>query len=136
MALRDRLARWLGLEAKASQTAKLIAWTSAGQPVWTPRDFAALAREGFAKNADRLSLGAHDRRSRGVRAAVPVRGRARGRRRIRCSTLLAQPNPMQCGPDLLEAWYGHLLVAGNAYLEAVVGRRAACASCMCCGPTA
>ena len=34
-------------------------------------------------------------------------------------TLIAQPNPMQCGPDLLEAWYGHLLVAGNAYLEAV-----------------
>ena len=26
---------------------------------------------------------------------------------------------MQCGPDLLEAWYGHLMVAGNAYLEAV-----------------
>ncbi len=33
--------------------------------------------------------------------------------------LLARPNPMQCGPDLLEAWYGHLMVAGNAYLEAV-----------------
>ena len=33
--------------------------------------------------------------------------------------LIAQPNPMQCGPDLFEAWYGHLLVAGNAYLEAV-----------------
>ena len=51
MGLRDRLARWLGLEAKASQTAKLIAWTSAGQPVWSPRDYAALAREGYAKNA-------------------------------------------------------------------------------------
>jgi hypothetical protein len=26
---------------------------------------------------------------------------------------------MQCVPDLLETWYGHLIVAGNAYLEAV-----------------
>jgi phage portal protein BeeE len=51
MALGERLARWLGLEAKASRTAKLIAWTAHGQPVWTPRDLASLAREGFAKNA-------------------------------------------------------------------------------------
>jgi phage portal protein BeeE len=40
----------LSLEAKASKTAKFIAWASGGQPVWTPRDFASLAREGFAKN--------------------------------------------------------------------------------------
>jgi HK97 family phage portal protein len=33
--------------------------------------------------------------------------------------LLARPNPAQCQPELLEAWYGFLLVAGNAYLEAV-----------------
>ena len=33
--------------------------------------------------------------------------------------LLAKPNPAHCAPDLFEAWYGHLLVAGNAYLEAV-----------------
>ena len=53
LTLRERLAQLLGFapEAKASKTAKFIAWTSAGQPVWTPRDFAALAREGFAKNA-------------------------------------------------------------------------------------
>ena len=49
--LRERLARLFGLEDKASRTAKLIAWAAAGQPVWTPRDLASLAREGFAKNA-------------------------------------------------------------------------------------
>jgi phage portal protein BeeE len=49
--LRERLARLFGLEAKASRTAKLIAWAAGGQPVWTPRDLASLAREGFAKNA-------------------------------------------------------------------------------------
>ena len=38
---------------------------------------------------------------------------------IRCSTLLKKPNPHQGGADFLEALYGHLLVAGNAYVEAV-----------------
>jgi HK97 family phage portal protein len=33
--------------------------------------------------------------------------------------LLARPAPGQTGTDLLEAWYGYLLVAGNAYLEVV-----------------
>ena len=33
--------------------------------------------------------------------------------------LLARPNPVSSAPDLLEAWYGFLLVSGNAYLEAV-----------------
>ena len=35
-------------------------------------------------------------------------------------TLLKMPNAHQSGADLLEALYGHLLVAGNAYAEAVV----------------
>ncbi|HXG79593.1 MAG TPA: phage portal protein, partial [Methyloceanibacter sp.] len=49
--LRSVLARLFGrMEAKASKTAKLVAFASGGQPVWTPRDFTALAREGFAKN--------------------------------------------------------------------------------------
>jgi HK97 family phage portal protein len=34
--------------------------------------------------------------------------------------LLARPNPGQAGADFLEALTGHLLVAGNAYVEAVV----------------
>ena len=33
--------------------------------------------------------------------------------------LIARPTPVSSAPDLLEAWYGFLLVSGNAYLEAV-----------------
>jgi HK97 family phage portal protein len=33
--------------------------------------------------------------------------------------LIARPNPVQSGTDLLENFYGALLVSGNAYLEAV-----------------
>ena len=33
--------------------------------------------------------------------------------------LVAQPNSDQARPDLLETFYGHLTVTGDAYLEAV-----------------
>ena len=73
-------------EQKASRTSRLIAIESGGRARWTPRDYAALAREGYIKNAIvhravRLiaeSVG-------GV--LVPVAGgRGRARPRIRCST--------------------------------------------------
>lgn len=57
----SRLGRWLGAgrrarpagggQRKASAAGPLIALQSPGRPVWTPRDYAALAREGFARNA-------------------------------------------------------------------------------------
>jgi phage portal protein BeeE len=37
-------------EFKESQAKTLVAVTAAGRPVWTPRDYECLAREGFAKN--------------------------------------------------------------------------------------
>jgi phage portal protein BeeE len=49
--------------------------------------------------------------------------------------LLRQPNPRQAGGEFMEALYGHLLVAGNCYIEAVAAT-ASCANCMRCGPTA
>ena len=38
-------------EIKASRTARLIALESPGRARWTPRDYAALAREGYIANA-------------------------------------------------------------------------------------
>ena len=86
--------------------------------MWTPRDLAALAREGFAKNAIVY---------RAVRMIAEAAGSVPlylfdGTSEIDEHPLLAllsRPNPMQGAPDLFEAWYGHLMVAGNAYLEAV-----------------
>jgi HK97 family phage portal protein len=118
MTLRERLAKWLGLEAKASKTAKLIAWTAGGQPVWTPRDFSSLAREGFAKNAVVYRA---VRMIAEAAASVPL-FLFDGETEVDehpLLKLLARPNPSQCKPELLEAFFGHLLVAGNAYLEAV-----------------
>ena len=105
-------------EIKASRTGPLIALTGAGRPRWTPRDYAALASEGFAKNpvvyrcvrmiaeaAASVSLTVFED---GVRAADHALAR-----------LLARPNPEQSGPEWLEGLYGALQTAGNAYVEAV-----------------
>jgi HK97 family phage portal protein len=109
-------------ESKASRTAAVFAWQGVGRPVWTPRDYAALAREGYQRNpvvhravrmvaeaAAGVTLVAFD----GEREAAghPVLG------------LLARPNGRDGGAALLQAVYGHLLVSGNAYLERVdIGR--------------
>ena len=120
MGFGERLRRLFagGLEEKASKTAKFIAWASGGQAVWSPRDAASLAREGFAKNAIVYRC---VRMIAEAAASVPLYlfDGAREIDNHPLLRLLHRPNAMQCGPDLLEAWYGHLMVAGNAYLEAV-----------------
>jgi HK97 family phage portal protein len=104
--------------AKSSATAPLIALHHTGQPVWSPRDYATFAREGYARNpivyrAVRMIAEAA--------ASVPLR-LFEGAAEIEehpLLALLAHPNAAACGPDLLEDWYGYLLIAGNAYMEAV-----------------
>ena len=109
-------------EQKASRTGQLIALQSAGRARWTPRDYAALAREGYHRNAivhRAVKLVAENA------ASVPflrLRGR-RGARPHPLLDLLARPNPRQDGAAFLEAVCAHLLLAGNAYVEAVTRRR-------------
>jgi HK97 family phage portal protein len=103
---------------KSSATSPLIALHAPGQPIWSPRDYAAFSREGYAKNplvyrAIRMVAEAA--------ASIPVHLFDHDRRLSQhpLLDLLAQPNATCCGPDLLEDWYGYLLIAGNAYMEAV-----------------
>ena len=113
-----RLSHTVTPATKASATAPLIALHHTGQPVWSPRDYAAFAREGYARNpivyrAVRMIAEAA--------ASVPLR-LFEGASEIAehpLLDLLAQPNAAACGPDMLEDWYGYLLIAGNAYMEAV-----------------
>ena len=103
---------------KSSATSPLIALHHTGQPIWSPRDYSAFAREGYSRNpivyrAVRMISEAA--------ASIPVRLHE-GPHRLDAHPLLdllAQPNAMACGPDLMEDWYGYLLIAGNAYMEAV-----------------
>ena len=116
--VRMRQRRAPHLTHKASATAPLIAFTSNHQPVWTPRDYAAFAREGFTQNA---IVYRSVRMIAEAAASVPLLLYA-GANEIEdhpLLDLLRQPNPVSSRVDLLEAWYGYLLVSGNAYLEAV-----------------
>ncbi len=105
-------------EAKASRALQGLAITGAGRPVWTPRDYGALAREGFQRNA---VVHRAVRLVSEAAASLPLVVREGGREATGhpLLALLARPNPREAGPRLLESVYGHLLVSGNAYVEAV-----------------
>jgi HK97 family phage portal protein len=105
-------------ERKSSRSARLIAIESGGRARWTPRDYAALAREGYQCNAIVHRAVRLIAESIGALTFVLYEGAAE------LSThplldLLARPNPRQDGASLLEAVSSHLLLAGNAYIEAV-----------------
>jgi len=102
---------------KESAAKPLIALASPGAPRWTPRDYARLAREGYVANpvAHRCV-----RMIAEAAASLPLAVRRAGQRSDAdpLSVLLAAPNPDQSAAELFEAAFGHLLTAGNAYLEA------------------
>lgn len=121
MTLRDtitRLFRASPPETKASHVARLLQFDSGGRARWTPRDYAALARAGFLNNAI-----VH----RSVRlvaenvAAVTFLAYEGEQERDRhpILDLLARPNPRADQASFLEAVVANLLIAGNAYIEAV-----------------
>ncbi|MBZ6076396.1 phage portal protein [Microvirga puerhi] len=114
------LTRWLRdpPEAKASRAPSSVAFYVAGQAVWTPRDYGALAREGFQKNA---IVHRAVRLVSEAAASLPLVLKTRGGEAIEhpLLDLLAQPNVREGGQRFLESVFGHLLVSGNAYVEAV-----------------
>ncbi len=105
-------------EAKASRAAALVALVAGHRPRWTPLDYAALAREGYGRNPV-----AH----RCVRLVAEAVGQVAfllhegGQEHVDhpLLDLIARPNPRSTGPELLAALAGHLMLAGNAYVEAV-----------------
>jgi len=116
--LLSRLFRSTPPEAKASRALQAVAISLVGRPVWTPRDYAALSREGFQKNAvvhRAVRLVAE------AAASLPLtlldRGQALSQHAL--LALVARPNPREGGQRFLESVYGHLMVSGNAYVEAV-----------------
>src|SRR4051812_40258392 len=116
----NTLTRWFQAppEAKASRAQSAVAFYFEGRAVWTPRDYAALAREGFQRNAivhRAVRLVAE------AAASLPLTLKQDGRDLAAhpLLSLLSRPNPREGGARFLESVYGHLLVSGNAYLEAV-----------------
>ncbi|MDB5592600.1 phage portal protein [Enterovirga sp.] len=88
-----------------------------GRPVWTPRDYAALSREGFQRNA---VVHRAVRLISEAAATIPLTLLDAGRQvdTHPLLDLLAAPNRREAGTRFMEGVYGHLMVSGNAYLQA------------------
>ena len=104
-------------EVKDSRAGPLVALSAMGRPRWTPRDYASLANEGFAKNPVAYRC---VRMIAEAAAATPLVVFLEGVRTEdhTLARLLAKPNPEQSGAEWLEGLYGWLQTAGNAYVEA------------------
>ncbi|WP_082735817.1 phage portal protein [Polycladidibacter stylochi] len=105
-------------EIKASRTMKLAALTKQGQARWTPRDYAALAREGYSKNPVVYRC---VRMISEAAASLPLT-LVKGRDELQqhpLLELLQQPSQGTTAASFWEAVYGNLLTAGNAYIEQV-----------------
>ena len=115
----DRLKTFLGVpESKSSRTAQVLAFASGGRARWTPRDYAALAREGYLANA----VVHRAVRMIAENAASCVYLLYDGARELEAhplAQLLSRPNPKQDGASLFEMLYAHMLLSGNAYIEGV-----------------
>ncbi|MES2541761.1 MAG: phage portal protein [Pseudomonadota bacterium] len=107
-------------ERKASAVGRVIAWGNAGRVAWSPRDTASLTRTGFQGNPVGFRV---VRLIAEAAAALPLVCQTHEQRfeTHPVLDLIGRPNGAQGRAEFLEAVYGYLLLAGNAYVEAVPG---------------
>ncbi len=121
MGFRDWMRRALGVEVKASATTQALV-RNLPDAVWTPRDYQALSREGYATNP--WVYACITEIARGI-AGIPWRlyqGRGEAARELDSHPLLdllRRPNPEQGYGAWAEQLVSFLLIAGNSYVEAV-----------------
>lgn len=105
-------------ETKTSTAGPIISSWQVGQPVWSGRDYAAFADEGYVRNV--VSFRCVKMISTGA-ASIPwllYNGKTEVTEHP-ILNLLKQPAPGIGGLQLFEAWYSYLLIAGNGYMEGV-----------------
>ncbi|VAV95989.1 Gene Transfer Agent portal protein [hydrothermal vent metagenome] len=104
-------------EVKKSQAHSLISLHTTGNPVWTPRNYEAFAKQGFAENAiGYRCVKMIAEAAASVNLHVVEDGEALATHPLQ--ELLQKPNPAESGRNLLESFYSFLQISGNAYLEA------------------
>ena len=105
-------------ETKMSRANSVVALGQLGKPQWSPRNYNALAGKGYAQNPVVYRC---VRMISEAAASVPLyvfeSGGGMGEHPL--LQLLRNPNPRQAGASFFEAVIGHLLIGGDAYVEAV-----------------
>jgi len=116
---RSRVTAPSSLVETKSSAQPLIALQLSGGAHWTPREFTALCREGYARNPVAYRC---VRMISEAAASVPFQTRRAGQALSDdpAAKFLSRSHPQQSATETLEAFYGYLQVGGNAYLEAVL----------------
>jgi HK97 family phage portal protein len=113
----EKIRSLLAGERKSFALQPVVQLHTIGRPQWTPRNYAAMAREGFAANAVGYRC---VRMIAEAAASVPLLcydgAKELGAHPMKA--LLSRPNPGQTGRELVETILFYLLLAGNAYIEA------------------
>src|SRR5262245_66609521 len=102
-------------ESKSSLAGRLIALEHGGRPRWTSRDYTALAREGYARNAIVYRAVRMIAESIGSLCFVLYDGAAE-RDAHPLLDLVRRPNPRPDGATLFECVGSHLLLDGHCYI--------------------
>lgn len=110
--------RGLGFSRKASGAGQVISAHNVGQPVWTDRRYDLLAQEAYRKNAVAFRCISMIASSAAYCPMLLFSGDDEVEAHP-ILDLLARPAPNRGGNAFFEALYTHLLIAGNAYIEAV-----------------
>ena len=103
-------------DQKQFRAQPVVSLHGVGQPQWTPRNYAAMAREAYAGNPVAYRC---VRMIAEAASSIPLilyEGSAELETHPLLD-LLRRPNPLQSGRDLFENIVSVLLVAGNAYIE-------------------
>ncbi|MEM9716445.1 MAG: phage portal protein [Pseudomonadota bacterium] len=105
-------------EAKSSATGPLIAFQTQGRAAWSARDTSSMIRTGFEKNP--ICFRAVKMIAEAA-AAVPFKiAEGSAVQEVHpVMDLLRNPNAAQSVGEFLEAFYGQLLLTGDAYIERI-----------------
>ncbi len=99
-------------------TSPYVTYNLLGKPQWTPRDYQQLADEGYQKNV--IVYRCVNLITRGL-SSIPwlLYDQDVEIDHHPLLDLLNTPNPRQAGSAFMECLVGHLLLSGNAYIQAV-----------------
>jgi HK97 family phage portal protein len=112
----SKLKSLFALEQKRFGAQPLVSLCQAGHAQWTPRNYHAMAREGFSSNA----IGYRCVRMIAEAASSVPLLLYQGKHELESHALLdilQRPNPTQTGRELIENIVCYLLLAGNSYIE-------------------
>lgn len=111
------------ISTKSSSVAPMIACNTVGRPIWTPKRYDTLTKEGYQRNA--IVYRCVNLIARGL-ASVSWLLYERNRNEKHeleshaVLDLLSSPSPYQAGSAFIESVVGYLLLSGNSYIEAIL----------------